>query len=304
MVRAALDTEESEAGVETVARELAAALNPPTASPGFETKLSRRVDPPPARRTDAASRAERRRLQSGGTSDIVARPSCSRRTGARVGGSGRKKRPRRHDAGAGLRARQAHADKPARYRKCESCFACRPARRRKDGRGSQDRRACPPVRTRGRTDRGGRRRRRRRCAARDLREACGRPDRHCRNCGCTGKLQSASPRRRTFLSVIDTAGFDPRNANRGLPIPRSHASKASTPSASFRRRAMPKRSPKFRRARHAGREAHDRDRPRSGASRRRVLAAATQGADLAHVTRSPFVAGGLETLTPFRSRDF
>jgi flagellar biosynthesis protein FlhF len=29
-----------------------------------------------------------------------------------------------------------------------------------------------------------------------------------------------------------------------------------------------------------------------------VLAAATQGADLAHVTRSPFVAGGLETLTP------
>lgn len=33
---------------------------------------------------------------------------------------------------------------------------------------------------------------------------------------------------------------------------------------------------------------------RSGA----VLAAAAQGADLAHVTRSPFVAGGLETLTP------
>jgi flagellar biosynthesis protein FlhF len=29
-----------------------------------------------------------------------------------------------------------------------------------------------------------------------------------------------------------------------------------------------------------------------------LLAAATQGADLAHVTRSPYVAGGLETLTP------
>jgi len=33
MVRAALDTEETGAGVENVARELAAALNPPTPSP-------------------------------------------------------------------------------------------------------------------------------------------------------------------------------------------------------------------------------------------------------------------------------
>jgi hypothetical protein len=29
-----------------------------------------------------------------------------------------------------------------------------------------------------------------------------------------------------------------------------------------------------------------------------LLAAATQGAALAHTTRSPFVSGGLETLTP------
>ena len=37
MVRAALDTEESDAGVETVARELAAALNPTAAASTFET---------------------------------------------------------------------------------------------------------------------------------------------------------------------------------------------------------------------------------------------------------------------------
>jgi flagellar biosynthesis protein FlhF len=37
LVRAALDAEETEAGVETVARELAAALNPPTAPTNFET---------------------------------------------------------------------------------------------------------------------------------------------------------------------------------------------------------------------------------------------------------------------------
>ena len=29
-----------------------------------------------------------------------------------------------------------------------------------------------------------------------------------------------------------------------------------------------------------------------------LLAASTQGADLAHTTRSPFVSGGLETVTP------
>src|SRR5580698_7813965 len=37
MVRAALDTEETEVNVETVARELAAALNPPAVSTNFET---------------------------------------------------------------------------------------------------------------------------------------------------------------------------------------------------------------------------------------------------------------------------
>jgi len=104
---------------------------------------------------------------------------------------------------------------------------------------------------------------------------------------------------KNILSVIDTAGFDPRNAKArtayaalariegveavGVVTATNDAEEIAEVSAALVTLGV-KRTivTGLDLARRAG----------------AVLAAATQGADLAHVTRSPFVAGGLETLTP------
>jgi flagellar biosynthesis protein FlhF len=104
---------------------------------------------------------------------------------------------------------------------------------------------------------------------------------------------------RNALAVVDTAGFDPRNAKSrtayaalaridgveaiGIVAAATDAEEIAELSAALvtlgAKRLIVTGLDLARRA---------------GA----VLAAAAQGADLAHVTRSPFVAGGLETLTP------
>jgi flagellar biosynthesis protein FlhF len=104
---------------------------------------------------------------------------------------------------------------------------------------------------------------------------------------------------KSVLSVIDTAGFDPRNAKSrtayaalaridgveaiGVVAAANDAEEIAEVSAALVTLGVKRMIVTgLDLARRAG----------------AVLAAATQGADLAHVTRSPFVAGGLETLTP------
>ncbi len=104
---------------------------------------------------------------------------------------------------------------------------------------------------------------------------------------------------RNVLSIIDTAGFDPRNAKSrtayaalariegvetiGVVAAANDAEEIAEVSAALTTLGVKRMVVTgLDLARRAG----------------AVLAAAAQGADLAHVTRSPYVAGGLETLTP------
>ncbi|MGD0141730.1 MAG: AAA family ATPase [Rhizomicrobium sp.] len=104
---------------------------------------------------------------------------------------------------------------------------------------------------------------------------------------------------KNILSVVDTAGFDPRNAKArtayaalahmegveaiGVVAATNDAEETAEITTSLVTLGVKRMIVTgLDLARRAG----------------AVLAAAAQGADLAHVTRSPFVAGGLETLTP------
>ena len=101
------------------------------------------------------------------------------------------------------------------------------------------------------------------------------------------------------LTIIDTAGFDPRNAKARTAFTAlariQHVEALGTISACGDAEEIGDtvRALLTLGARRLVITCLDLSR-RAGA----LLAAATQGADLAHVTRSPFVAGGLETLTP------
>jgi flagellar biosynthesis protein FlhF len=101
------------------------------------------------------------------------------------------------------------------------------------------------------------------------------------------------------LTIIDTAGFDPRNAKARTAFTAlariEHVEALGILSACNDAEEISDtvRALLTLGARRLVITCLDLSR-RAGA----LLAAATQGADLAHVTRSPFVAGGLETLTP------
>jgi flagellar biosynthesis protein FlhF len=102
-----------------------------------------------------------------------------------------------------------------------------------------------------------------------------------------------------ILTIIDTAGFDPRNARARTAysalaqVPHVEALgvvSASADSEEIAEVAAALVTLGVKRIIATGLDVTR----RLGA----LLAAATQGAALAHVTRSPFIAGGLETLTP------
>ena len=297
MVRAALDTEESEAGVETAARELAAALNPPSASPGFETNyrdgLIRRLR---GERSAAApnavgfNRAEllmllRVHRAPDGLVPMLAeaaeRSGLSDMTLALASALDKRMRTNPLDienAKAVLLAGPPGAGKTAVAAKIG-------AHARLSGREVE-------------------------LIAGDVAGAgaIARLETFAKHVGVriviaeTADALAAAigdSASKNILSVIDTAGFDPRNAKArtayaalariegveavGVVTATNDAEEIAEVSAALVTLGV-KRTivTGLDLARRAG----------------AVLAAATQGADLAHVTRSPFVAGGLETLTP------
>ena len=297
MVRVALDTEETEAGVETVARELAAALNPRPAPPGFETNyrdgLIRRLR---GERSAAApnavgfNRAEllmllRVHRAPDGLVPMLAeaaeRSGLSDMTLALASALDKRMRTNPLDienAKALLLAGPPGAGKTAVAAKIA-------AHARLTGREIE-------------------------LIAGDVvgAGAVARLETFAKHVGARIVLAETADMlakainestAKNILSVIDTAGFDPRNAKSrtayaalariegveaiGVVAAANDAEEISEVSAALVTLGVKRMIVTgLDLARRAG----------------AVLAAATQGADLAHVTRSPFVAGGLETLTP------
>jgi flagellar biosynthesis protein FlhF len=297
MVRVALDTDESAAGIENVAREFAAALNPPSPSPGFETSyrdgLIRRLR---GERSAAApnaagfNRAElltllRHHRAPDGLAHVLAeaaeKSGLSDMTLALASALDKRMRTNPLDiatANALLLAGPPGAGKTAVAAKIAAHA---------------------------------------RLAGREIELIAG----DVVGAGAVARLESfakhvgariviaetaetlataiGDSRTKDILSVIDTAGFDPRNAKSrtayaafarmegveaiGVVTAASDAEEIAEISAALVTLGVKRMVVTgLDLARRAG----------------AVLAAAAQGADLAHVTRSPFVAGGLETLTP------
>ncbi|MGD0865891.1 MAG: hypothetical protein ABSA49_10075 [Rhizomicrobium sp.] len=297
MVRAALDSEESEAGVETVARELAAALNPPSVSPNFETSyregLIRRLRGercPAAPNAIGFNRAELLTLL------------------------------RAHRVPDGLAHVLAEAAEKSGLADMTLALACALDKRmRTNPLDIENAKALllagPPGA--GKTAVAAKIGAHARLSGREVELIAG----DVAGAGAIARLETFAKHvgarlviaetadalataiggsaSKNILSVIDTAGFDPRNAKArtayaalariegveavGVVTATNDAEEIAEVSAALVTLGV-KRTivTGLDLARRAG----------------AVLAAATQGADLAHVTRSPFVAGGLETLTP------
>jgi flagellar biosynthesis protein FlhF len=297
MVRAALDTEESEAGVETVARELAAALNPPSASPGFETNyrdgLIRRL------------RGER----TAATSNAVGFNRAELLTLLRT-----------HRAPDGLTHALAEAAEKSGLADMTLALASALDKRMRTNPLDLENAkvlllAGPPGA--GKTAVAAKIAAHARLSGRDVEliaadatgaGAVARLETFAKHVGAgfviaetadaLGKAIGASASK-NVLSVIDTAGFDPRNAKSrtaysalarmdgvdaiGVVSAAGDAEEVAEISAALVTLGVKRMIVTgIDLARRAG----------------AVLGAAAQGADLAHITRSPFVAGGLETLTP------
>ena len=297
MVRAALDSEESEAGVETVARELAAALNPPTASPNFETSyregLIRRLrgeHSPAAPNAIGFNRAELLTLL------------------------------RAHRAPDGLAHVLAEAAEKSGLADMTLALACALDKRmRTNPLDIENAKAVllagPPGA--GKTAVAAKIGAHARLSGREVELIAG----DVAGAGAIARLETFAKHvgvriviaetadalaaaigdsaSKNILSVIDTAGFDPRNVKSrtaysalarmdgvdaiGVVSAAGDAEEVAEISAALVTLGVTRMIVTgLDLARRAG----------------AVLGAAAQGADLAHITRSPFVAGGLETLTP------
>jgi flagellar biosynthesis protein FlhF len=297
MVRAALDTEETDPGVENVARELAAALNPPAAPPSFESSYR----------------------------DGLIRRLRGERTGAAPNAVGFNRAElltllRTHRAPDALAHMLAEAAEKSGLADMTLALASALDKRmRTNPLDLENIKALllmgPPGA--GKTAVAAKIAAHARLSGREIEliasdvsgaGAVARLETFAKHVGASIVLAETADAlakaigestSKNILSVVDTAGFDPRNAKSrtayaalaridgveaiGVVAAATDAEEIAEVSAALVTLGV-------KRVIVTGLDLAR----RAGA----VLAAAAQGADLAHVTRSPFVAGGLETLTP------